>query len=321
MRLLFVLVNLTKRHQMKELSLNFKSTDTSLQIKSVVITPAMAKELLTTNHEKNRKIKPAVVQSYKRQMEKGLWRTNTGEGIKISDSQKLINGQHRLEAIIEFGKPVEMLIFYGIPEDSMTCIDDGVKRSLTDAMMINGKSVPNQGAINGALSCLMTLYHCSKEERHYSALAGARRNSTSELIQFYDALPRFTEVAAEFFEKFKYTKVGRVVPLGIALSMYYLLKDLDEELIYSIFKSYESGIPMDDLREASPIYHAYERARRARELKIRVMPWDHIQTFLWVFAKCADKKSVNALPKFQWVWNDQNPITAHAILKLKAVKI
>ncbi len=306
---------------MEALNLNFESTDTSLQIKSVVITPKMAKEILATNHEKNRKIKPQVVQSYKRQMEKGLWRTNTGEGIKISDSQKLINGQHRLEAIVEFGKPVEMLIFYGIPEESMACIDDGIKRSLTDAMMINGKAVPNQMYVNGALTCLMTLYHCSHEERHYSAVSGARRNSTSELIQFYDSLPKFSEVAAEFFTKFKYTKVGRVIPLGIALSLYYLLKDFDEELIYSIFKSYESGIPMDDLREQSPIYHACERARRARELKIRVMPWDHIQTFLWVVEKSMTKKSVHALPKFEWQWNAQNPIIAHGIKKLKAVEL
>jgi hypothetical protein len=306
---------------MEVLSLDFETTETTLQIKSEVITPTRAKELLDTNHENNRKIKPAVVQSYKRQMEKGLWRTNTGEGIKIALTGKLINGQHRLEAIIAYGKPVEMLVFRGIPEESMTCIDDGVKRSLTDAMMINGKAVPNQSSINGALSCLITLYNCSELDRHYSAMTGARRNSTSELLQFYDALPGFTEVAAQFFTKFKYTKVGRVLPLGIALSMYYLFKDLDEELVFSIFKSFESGIPMDDLREASPIYHACERSRRARELKIRVQPWDHIQTFLWVLEKSMGKKKANGLPKFEWNWNDSNPIMAHAIKKLKAVKL
>ena len=306
---------------MDVVELNFSTTDSNLQIKSVVITPELAKELLATNHEKNRKIKPQVVQSYKRQMEKGLWRTNTGEGIKVSSSNKLINGQHRLEAIIAYGKPVEMLIFYGIPEESMVCIDDGIKRTLTDAMMIRGKSVPNQTSINGALSCLITLYNCCDTPRHYSAVTGARRNSTSELIQFFDALPNFIETTNEFFEKFKYTKVGRVMPLGLALSMYYLFKDLDEELVFSIFKSYESGIPMDDLRESSPIYHACERARRARELKIRVQPWDHIQTFLWVFAKCSEKTRASGLPKFQWEWSEQNPIIAHAIKKLKAVNV
>jgi hypothetical protein len=111
------------------------------------------------------------------------------------------------------------------------------------------------------------------------------------------------------------------MPLGLALSMYYLFKDLDEETVYSIFKSYESGIPIDNLREASPIYHAYERARRGRELKVRIMPWDHIQTFLWVFAKLTEKKKVYSLPKFDWSWNENNPITAHAIKKLKAIEV
>ena len=151
---------------MEAIHLNYESKDTSLQINTVGITPQIAKDILLTNHEKNRKIKPQVVQSYKRQMEKGLWRTNTGEGIKVSDSGKLINGQHRLEAIIEYGQPVEMLIFYGIPEESMICIDDGIKRSLADAMMINGRAVPNQSAVNRTLACLMTLSHCSNQRRH-----------------------------------------------------------------------------------------------------------------------------------------------------------
>jgi len=304
------------------LELSFESTETTLQIKSEMITPQRAKDLLATNHQNNRKIKPQVVQSYKRQMQKGLWKTNTGEGIKIASTGKLINGQHRLKAIIELNQPVEMLIFTGIPEESMTCIDDGVKRNLTDAMLINGKAVPNQMAVNGALSCLMALYHCSYDNRHYSAITGARRNSTSEMIQFFDILPNFTETMDAFFTKFKYTKISRVMPIGISLAMYYLLKDLDEELVFSIFKSYESGIPMDNLREASPIYHACERARRARELKIRVMPWDHIQTFIWVLTKSLDKKRSKGLPKFtSWEWDESNKAVAHAIKKLKAINI
>lgn len=310
-----------KKLPMEEVGLKFLTTKSTLNIYTQVITPKIAKLLLESNHEKNRKIKPAVVQSYKRQMEKGLWRTNTGEGIKISDTNKLINGQHRLLAIIEYGKSVEMLVFSGIPEESMVCIDDGVKRTLADAMMINGKEVPNQVSVNSALSCLMTLFNCTETERHYSAVTGARRNSTSELIQLFDSLPNFKETSVDFFTKFKYTKVGRVMPLGISLSMYYLFKDINEELVYSIFKSYESGIPMDDLREASPIYHAHERARRARELKIRIQPWDHIQTFLWVLAKCLEKKKVSMLPSFTWNWNDSNPIIKHARKKLQAIEL
>jgi len=305
----------------QEANLQFSTTSSQLTIYPQIITPKLAEQLLLTNHKKNRRIKPQVVESYRRQMEKGLWRTNTGEGIKISESNLLINGQHRLKAIIAYGKPVEMLIFAGIPEESMTCIDDGIKRSLTDAMMINGKTLPNQLAINSALSCLVTLYNCVETDRHYSAVTGARRNSTSEMIQFFDALPNFAETAAEFFTKFKYTKIGRIMPQGLSLAMYYLLNDLDDELMFSIFKSYETGIPMDDLRDESPIYHACERARRARELKIRVMAWDHISTFLWVYEACKHKKKAKGLPRIPWDFSGSNDTLKHARKKLMAIKL
>lgn len=306
---------------MEEVGLKFSTTNSGLSIYPQIITPKLAQQLVDSNHENNRKLKPQVVQAYKRQMQKGLWKSNNGEGIKISECNKLLDGQHRLAAIIEYGKPVEMLIFSGIPESSITSIDDGIKRSLADAMMINGKALPNQGAVNASLSCLVTLYNCIETDRHYSAVTGARRNSTSEMIQFFDALPNFAEVAAEFFSKFKYTKLGRAMPIGLALAMYYLLNDKDEELMFSILKSYETGIPMDDLREASPIYHACERARRARELKIRVMAWDHLSTFLWVYEKSREKKKANGLPKFQWDFTDINESVRHARNKLKAIKL
>lgn len=311
----------TIQSSMDEKGLRFSTTKSQLNVLPQVITPKFAQQLLGSNHENNRKLKPGVVQAYKRQMEKGLWAPDNGEAIKISENNSLLDGQHRLAAVIEYGQPVEMLIFSGIPESAMTSIDDGVKRSATDAFTINGKAMTNQSHINGAVSALMTLQSCIETNRSFSGVAGARHKSNSEMLQFFEQLPRFREIASEFFTKFKYTKIGRVMPLGIALAMYYLLKDLDEELIFQIFKSYESGIPLDDLREKSPIYHACERSRRARELKIRVMPWDHIQTFLWVYAKSAAKTPVNMLPKFEWAFTDQNPITAHARKKLKAIEL
>jgi hypothetical protein len=306
---------------MDDVGVQFSSNTSKLNIYTQNITPSLALKLLESNIKNNRKIDKKQVSAYARQMARGLWRCDNGEGLGFNPDGKLLNGQHRLHAVIEYGQPVEMLVFSGIPDEAMTSLDDGKRRTLADAMTINGKNLPNQTAINGALSCLITLYNCTETERHYSAVTGARRNSTSEIIQFFDKLPNFKEVAEEFFSKFKYTKLGRVLPLGYALAFYYLLNDLDEELMFSIFKSYETGIPMDDLREASPIYHACERARRARELKIRVMPWDHIQTFLWVYTKCQEKTRAKGLPKFEWNWSDSNPVIAHARKKLMAIEL
>lgn len=301
--------------------IGFDTVETGFSVTPQVISPKMAQKLLTGNHSKNRKIKKQVVESYRRQMEKGLWCANNGEGIKISDTNKIIDGQHRLLAIIAYGKPVEILVFTGIPESSMGSIDDGMKRTLADAMTIYGKQMANPLYVNGALTCLISLYSCNLTGRHYSATTSARRNSTSETLQFFDLLPNFTTISQQFFTKFKYTKIARVMPIGLAVALYYLLHDYDEEVVYSIFKSYETGIPMDDLREESAIHHAYEKSRRLKELKIRIAPWEYIMSFLWVVGGVKSGKKRNSIPKLSWSYDDSNEVAAHMINKLSEIKI
>ena len=111
------------------------------------------------------------------------------------------------------------------------------------------------------------------------------------------------------------------MPIGHALAMWWLFRDIDEDTVFSIFTGYESGIPVDNLREASPVYHACERSRRARELKARIRPWEHIQTFLWVLEKSLGKKRSNGLPKFEWHWNPEHFLIAHANKKFARIDL
>lgn len=302
---------------MEETGLTCPSTQANLNVYFQTITPAIAKRLLESNHANNRKIKPKVVQSYARQMAKGLWKSDNGESISISDCGKLTNGQHRLEAVIVYNKPVDFMIISGVPESSITSIDDGVKRNLTDAMTINGKTLPNQSAINGALTCLSTLHGCTLEDLHYESVHGARRQSTSEMVAFFDQLPRFRHVAHDFFTKFKTTKVAKTMPIGISLAMYYLFHDIDEEIVYSIFKSYETTVPMDNLRDLSPTFYAISKSRRHRELRVRIRPYEHITMFIWVFGKMLEHKKVIKAPTLAWNWNAENLIVLKARQKLK----
>jgi hypothetical protein len=156
---------------------------------------------------------------------------------------------------------------------------------------------------------------------HYESVLSARSYSTSEQIEFFDALPRFRQSAAKFFSTFKYTAISKIMPLGVSLAMYYLFSDQDEETIYSIFKSYETGIPFDDLKECSPTYHAHRKATKSRELRVRIRPYEHISTFLWVFAKSLEGEKIQKMPTLTWTWDAKNPITMAAIKKLKALDI
>lgn len=61
----------------------------------------------------------------------------TGQGIGVTSSGKLVDGQHRLMAVKEAGyPPVELLVVTGLSEDSQIYVDQHVKRSNTDMLQI-----------------------------------------------------------------------------------------------------------------------------------------------------------------------------------------
>jgi hypothetical protein len=103
-----------------------------------VITPEKARELLD-NHVKNRRKNAKNVKTYCDVMTRGLWQLPSQ--IIISDQGRLMDGQHRLEAIILSGVACIMTVLYNVPENLFQYIDIGQKRSLAQNTGIDGDSV------------------------------------------------------------------------------------------------------------------------------------------------------------------------------------
>jgi hypothetical protein len=72
------------------------------------ISPKMAKEILDKNFS-NRRVDKRRVNQYAKDMIEGLWKTNTGEALKITKSNRFVDGQHRLHAIIQANIPVSIM--------------------------------------------------------------------------------------------------------------------------------------------------------------------------------------------------------------------
>jgi hypothetical protein len=77
------------------------------------------------------------VAQYARQMKDGSWQMN-GESIKLDENNELIDGQHRLAAVVQYGQPVEMMVTFGIPSGAIKTIDTGKPRSVADHLKIHG---------------------------------------------------------------------------------------------------------------------------------------------------------------------------------------
>ncbi len=109
---------------------------------AVYLTPDLAKRLLDRNVH-NRKISEKVVQKYTEEIKAGEWRL-TPQGIGLNELGELVDGQHRLSAIIRANQPVPMLLTIGLPAASQEKVDRQRRRTLFDALFLAGKASSRQ---------------------------------------------------------------------------------------------------------------------------------------------------------------------------------
>lgn len=100
------------------------------------ITPARAAELLASNID-NRNLRRDAVAAYARDITEGRWMVS-GETIKLDYTGRLIDGQHRLTAVLEAGATVTELVVSGLDPAVQRVIDVNIRRSAADQLRFLG---------------------------------------------------------------------------------------------------------------------------------------------------------------------------------------
>lgn len=116
----------------------------------MTVTPSIAKSWLEKNTG-NRNLNPIHVTELACAMLDDEWREN-GEAIKLSRNGRVLDGQHRLHAIVESGRSITTAVFTDLPEEIQDTIDLGMKRTIGDALHMEG--VANSVRVGGALRFL-----------------------------------------------------------------------------------------------------------------------------------------------------------------------
>jgi len=110
-----------------------------MKISIMEITPDLAAEFLKRNTG-NRTIRKTAVVQYADDLRRGNWKL-THQGVAISPSGRLLDGQHRLSAIVQSGIAAQMVVALDVDEGAYTVIDRGKPRRLTDALGMGQKTV------------------------------------------------------------------------------------------------------------------------------------------------------------------------------------
>lgn len=108
----------------------------SIEVKE--ITPELAKDILENHNNLNRNRNKEHVKALLNNMKQGTWRFN-GDTIRFDRDGELIDGQHRLAALVEFGKPLPVIVVKGFDKETIRTIDQEIKpRNLADLFKMNG---------------------------------------------------------------------------------------------------------------------------------------------------------------------------------------
>lgn len=86
------------------------------------VTPELAESWLARNTA-NRRMRRATAEAYARDMESGDWREN-GDAICFAVDGTLLDGQHRLTAVVLSGISVPLLIVRDLPRETQDTKDD-----------------------------------------------------------------------------------------------------------------------------------------------------------------------------------------------------
>lgn len=167
-------------------------------LKKITITPEYASELLKFNTN-NRNLRPNIVEKYAKRMRGGEW-VLSNDAITISKGNVLLNGQHRLSAVVKSGVACPFLVFYGAEDKAYDIMDRPVVRSMGDVLFHRGRgNYTAQASTLTALAGLIEDYTTKESNKRFAPKTSDY--TEGELINLYERFGDRIEHYANFVDK------------------------------------------------------------------------------------------------------------------------
>ena len=141
----------------------------------------------------NRNISKAVVDSYAITMKAGKWLLN-GEAIVFDIDGILLNGHHRLHAIIKAGVPIQTFVTRGVEHESYTTFDCG--RHRTVGQLIGMRGIKNYNAVASAVQLSYRLKNGHSVSEGLSATKRLGKTNSDMIAYFNTDAELFIEAGA-----------------------------------------------------------------------------------------------------------------------------
>lgn len=171
-----------------------------MRVQTVKISPKRAAAWLEKSGARTqRSLSQRRVEKIAHAISEGQWRM-THQAIALNAKEEVLDGQHRLHAIVRAGRTVEALVAFDTPDETFEVIDSGAARSTADAVKIAGYSSPNVAA--ATVRSLLTYNQIAGTTDEWRVAHG--RTTTTDVLDYlagpdgdlvYAALQRGARVA------------------------------------------------------------------------------------------------------------------------------
>ena len=232
---------------------------------------------------RNRSLNQLHVESLAKELSSGRWKLN-GDAIRLS-KDRVIDGQHRLAAIVKSGISMQTLIIEDLSDDVFNTIDIGRRRSGGDTLSVLGYLNSTRLA---AMLAVIDRYMTGRAEKYVTY-------SNTEIEILSNKYPD-----AQSAMQASNVSRGLISP-SILDACYYLFSKKDQQLADDFIKSAIKGI---DLVEGDAWYLLHERLLQNSMAKAK-LPKDYI------FAICIKawnaKRSNTKIKVLKWISDESFP--------------
>jgi hypothetical protein len=210
------------------------------------MTPELAAWILEHANGHNRKMSPGFVRRFAADIIAGLWKDN-GDSIRFDWNGQLLDGQHRLAAIVESGVTLLATVTLGLDPAVYDTIDQGRHRDRGQVFeqAYRGTGLCNNPVVTAAVAAMVSIY----EDGGRSFYGGRNQTpvSTPSLMKLMAERPALIASAAFGESKGRSAKTRLIEAYPRVLgSCHYLFGVVDAPLRDFFFQALESGAGLDE---------------------------------------------------------------------------
>jgi hypothetical protein len=183
-----------------------------------LVTPEMARNWLG-ERIRTRNMRVTKVSEYALDMKEGRW--HVAAALVFNVDGRLIDGQHRLEAVVEYGESVLFNVVRNAVPEALLVVDTGIKRLLADFLRIRKASNASDIAV-----LIRTMWRWDAYKTFKDVPKVHKGPTTQQAITYYDEHGETLDEAALFARAFSPpTFITRSVVGGLHI----LFSDIDSE--------------------------------------------------------------------------------------------